>query len=66
MATSKVQGEETEATPEMIEAGVRVLYASGAIETSINSADYLLVGEIYKAMRVEWMRCCKSKSLGTI
>ena len=66
MASSQVQGKEIEATPEMIDAGVKVLYASGAIETPIHGADHLVIGEIYKAMRAEWQRCCKSKSLGTI
>jgi hypothetical protein len=41
---------EIEITPEMIEAGVRVLWESGAIETPMGDADRDLVHEIFVAM----------------
>ena len=41
---------ELEITAEMIEAGVRVLYASGAIEHPIRENDQSLVSEIFLAM----------------
>lgn len=39
----------SEPTPEMIEAGVAVLWASGAVEGQLHS-DELLVAEIFQAM----------------
>lgn len=44
------QAEEIEVTPEMIEAGVRVLYESGAIENPIYSNDQSLVCRIFLSM----------------
>jgi hypothetical protein len=44
-----IQPDEIEVTPEMIEAGVRVLNASGAIEHPIG-VDEALVADIYRAM----------------
>lgn len=41
---------EVEVTPEMIEAGVRVLLESGAIETPMPGADPYLVQRIFVAM----------------
>jgi hypothetical protein len=62
MASSPVQGEEIEVTPEMIEACAAVLYAHCAIEHTLGGADRLMIAEIYKSMRVERKRCCKSIS----
>lgn len=42
--------EDFQATPEMIEAGVEVLWASGAIEHPLE-ADRLLVRDVYRAMQ---------------
>ena len=39
-----------EVTPEMIEAGVRVLWESGALETVMDGPDQLLVQKIFVAM----------------
>ncbi len=41
---------EIEITPEMIEAGVQVLWQSGAVENPIVALDRDLVGEIFLAM----------------
>jgi hypothetical protein len=41
---------EIEITPEMIEAGVRVLWDSGAVETTMENADRSLVMKIFVAM----------------
>lgn len=40
---------QVEVTPEMVEAGISVLWASGAVEGELGS-DKLLVAEIYRAM----------------
>ena len=42
--------ERIEATPEMIEAGVRVLWKSGAVETPMDGVDQMLVQKIFVAM----------------
>jgi hypothetical protein len=42
--------EEIEITPEMIEAGVCVLWNSGAVENP-SSADHILIQEIFSVMR---------------
>lgn len=50
-AQPKAPATEVEApTPKMVEAGVHVLYASGAIEHPLD-ADRLMVERIYCAMR---------------
>lgn len=41
---------EVKITPEMIEAGVRVLWKSGAVETPMEKADRNLVRKIFVAM----------------
>ncbi len=41
---------ETEVTSEMIEAGLRVLLESGAVENPIQGLDPILVQEIFDAM----------------
>ena len=41
---------EIEITPEMIEAGARVLWDSGAVETPMEKADRTLVQKIFVAM----------------
>lgn len=41
---------ETDVTPDMVEAGLSVLHASGAVEHPIE-ADRLVIEEIYRAMR---------------
>ena len=41
---------EIETTPEMIEAGVRVLWDSGAVETPMEDFDRSLVQKIFVAM----------------
>ena len=53
---------ETEITPEMIEAGVKALYDSCAIENPLGGADRELVGEIYKAMRAVFSRASRPMS----
>ena len=42
--------QEIEVTEEMIEAGVRVLWKSGALETLMDGPDQMLVQEIFVAM----------------
>jgi hypothetical protein len=46
------QADAIEITPEMIEAGVAVLWASGAVDEKMG-ADRLLVSEIFRAMAQE-------------
>ncbi len=41
---------EIEVTPEMIEAGLRVLRESGAVENPIEGVDGMLIEEIYRTM----------------
>jgi hypothetical protein len=41
---------ETEVTPEMIEAGISVLWKSGAVETPMDGVDQMLVQKIFVAM----------------
>lgn len=41
---------EIEVTPEMIEAGLNVLWESGALETPMKGADQIVVKEIFVAM----------------
>jgi hypothetical protein len=55
-------GDIVNVTPEMIEAGVKVLYDSCAIENPIRGTDRLLVGEIYKAMRAVLSRASRPMS----
>jgi hypothetical protein len=46
---------ELEVTPEMIEAGVAVLYASGAIESPLREADRQLVAAVFRRMAGLWL-----------
>lgn len=48
--TKDKEASEIEITPEMIEAGLRVLWESGAVETPIGGADRELVQKIFVAM----------------
>jgi hypothetical protein len=50
MVASTVQGKEIEVTPAMKEAGVAVLYESGAIENPIPSNDREVVRKIFCRM----------------
>ena len=56
MASSPVQGKEDEATPEMIEAGVKVLWESGEVEYP-SSIDRNLVLRIFSAMKAAQKPC---------
>ena len=50
-----IKPEEIEITPEMIEAGVRVLLESGAVENPIAGADEILVKKIFLAVYREFL-----------
>ena len=50
MSDRAAQKEEIEVTPEMIEAGVAVLYESGAITPRLSDADRQLVGRVFVEM----------------
>ena len=49
-AGAPVEADETCVTPEMIEAGVDELYASGAIENPLQQADRDLVRRVFSKM----------------
>jgi hypothetical protein len=46
----KAGAPEIEVTPDMIEAGVRVLWESGVVETPIDGVDQMVIQRIFVAM----------------
>ena len=51
MMEQRDRPDEVEVTPEMIEAGVKVLWESGSLETYIEDLDRMLVHSIFISMR---------------
>ena len=53
--------DEVKITPQMLEAGVKVLWGSGAVENPISGTDEILVKEIFLAVYREFLRSAQTR-----